>query len=320
MAAPSVFFSYSHADEGMRDQLEKQLAILKRQGTIETWHDRHIQPGEDFAQAIDAHINHDQIILLLVSPDFIASDYCYDIEMQRAMERHATGDAIVIPVILRACDWHSTPFGRLQAVPRDGKPIKQWPDIDEAMLQVAMAVRRAAERWQAPQADARLAGHVSRANASRVPMEPRSSNMRLAKSFTQRDKDRFKDETFEYIAKFIENSLAELTARNPGYEGAFKRVDANRFFATIYHNGRDVARATYFTGGGLFGTGINYTQGESTSSNSTQETLSIEADDHSIFLRSTMALGDRDKKLSQEGAAEHMWELLIAPLQQSTRF
>jgi hypothetical protein len=236
------------------------------------------------------------------------------------MERHAAGDAIVIPVILRACDWHSTPFGRLQAVPRDGKPIKQWPDIDEAMLQVAMAVRRAAERWQAPQADARPTGHFSPANSPRVPMEPRSSNMRLAKSFTQRDKDRFKDETFEYIAKFIENSLAELAARNPGYEGAFKRVDANRFFATIYHNGRDVARATYFTGGGFFGTGINYTQGETTSSSSTQETLSIEADDHSIFLRSTMAFGDRDKKLSQEGAAEHMWGLLIDPLQRSARF
>lgn len=306
----------------MRDQIEKQLSTLKRQGVIETWHDRKIEPGQDFAQLIDEHINHDQIVLLLVSSDFIASNYCYEIELERAMARHEAGDAIVIPVILRACDWHPLPFGKLQAVPDDGKPIKQWPDVDEAMLQVAKAVRQAAARWQRPA----MPGKGSAAQASSVAataphstsLEPRSSNLRLAKAFTQRDKDRFKDETFEYIAKFIENSLAELAGRNPGYEGVFKRIDANRFFATVYHGGKDVARATYFTGGGFFGNGINYMHGETTASNSTSETLTVETDDQSMFLKcsSTITFGsDRERKLSQEGAAEHMWELLIRPLQ-----
>src|SRR5580704_13739721 len=142
---PSVFFSYSHADEPLRDKLEKQLAILTRQGVIETWHDRRIGAGQNIDQAIDEHINSDEIILLLVSADFLASDYCYDVEMKRAMERHRVGEAIVIPVILRACDWHHAPFANLNATPRDGKPITQWPDIDEAFLQVAKAVRKAAE-------------------------------------------------------------------------------------------------------------------------------------------------------------------------------
>jgi len=126
---PSVFFSYSHADEALRDQLEKQLAMLRRQGVIETWHDRRIGAGQDIDHAIDEHINRDEIILLLVSPDFLASDYCYDIEMKRAMERHHAGKAIVIPVILRACDWHHAPFGKLNATPRDGKPVTQWPVV-----------------------------------------------------------------------------------------------------------------------------------------------------------------------------------------------
>lgn len=328
MTIPSVFFSYSHADEGMRDQIEKQLSTLKRQGVIETWHDRHIKTGEDFAQAIDAHVNSDQIILLLVSPDFIDSNYCYDIEMRRAMERHEAGEATVIPVILRVCDWHPTPFGKLQAVPRDGKAIKQWPDMDEAMFQVAKAVRQAAERWTSAQGAAKSRSGVKPAAVS-VPAAtstpsidgPRSSNLRLAKNFTQRDKDRFKDEAFEYIAKFIKNSLAELTSRNPGYEGVFKQVDANRFFATIYHDGKDVARATYFTGGSFFGGGINYVQGETTGSSSTNESLSVDADDQSIFLRSFgMAMGsDREQKLSQQGAAEYLWSLLINPLQRAAR-
>lgn len=320
MTAPRVFLSYSHADADMRDQIEKQLATLRRQGVIELWHDRRIEPGQDFAQKIDLHINQDEIILLLVSSDFIASNYCYEIEMQRAMERHAAGDAIVIPVILRACDWKPLPFGKLQAVPENGKPIKQWPDPDEALLQVALGVRQAASRWQkSPVTSAKPAsGPAAGMHRSTPAPGPRSSNLRLAKSFTQRDKDRFKDETLEYIAKFIENSLAELADRNPGYEGVFKRVDANRFFATIYHDGKDLARATYFTGGGVFGSGINYVQGETTGSSSFNETLTVEADDQAMYLKSLgmSSLGsERERKLSQEGAAEYLWGLLLGPLQ-----
>ena len=83
----TVFFSYSHKDEDLRNQLETQLAMLRRQGVISTWHDRRIIAGEEFAQVIDDHINADDIILLLASADFLASDYCYELEMQRAMER-----------------------------------------------------------------------------------------------------------------------------------------------------------------------------------------------------------------------------------------
>src|ERR1700747_1511118 len=91
-AVPNVFFSYSHADETLRDQIEKQLALLKRQGVIEVWHDRRIGAGQDFAKEIDRHVETDDIILLLVSSDFLASDYCYEKEMTRAMQRHEAGE------------------------------------------------------------------------------------------------------------------------------------------------------------------------------------------------------------------------------------
>lgn len=319
---PNVFFSYSHHDEGLRDQLETQLAMLKHQGIIETWHDRRIGAGQEIDAAIDEHINQDEIILLLVSPDFIASNYCYNIEMRRALDRHDAEEAIVIPVILRACEWHHAPFGKLLATPRDGKPITQWPDRDEAFLQVAKAVREAATRCQAskgtrsPQKSAAPAATVAEAA---LPMGPRSSNLRLAKAFSQKDKDQFKLDTFEYIMRFFENSLTELAARNPGYEGVFRRVDANRFFATIYKDEKDVARATIFIGAGVFGNGINYVHGETTGSNSINETLSVDADDQMLYL-TTMGMAmlgrDRERKLSQEGAAELLWDLVIAPLQQ----
>jgi hypothetical protein len=315
----SVFFSYSHQDEQLRDRLETQLSMLKRQGVIETWHDRRIGAGEEFAKAIDDHVNTDDIILLLVSPDFIASDYCYQIEMSRALERHQRGEAIVIPVILRACEWTQSPFGKLNGVPRDGKPIVQWTDIDEALLQVARAVREAASRIGGKQAKKEPSSGLPR-SAPPLPVraaEPRSSNLSLAKTFSQRDKDQFRIDTFEYIARFFENSLAELEGRNPGYEGAFRRVDANRFFATIYHNGRDVSRGTVYMGGGAWGNGVNYVQGETTDSNSMNESLTVEADNQALYLKNLgmSSFGrDQDRKLSQEGAAELLWDILIKPL------
>jgi hypothetical protein len=150
MPMASVFFSYSHADEALRDQLEKQLSLLKRQGIVEVWHDRRIGAGQDFGLEIDRHVETDDIILLLVSSDFLDSDYCYDKEMIRAMERHDAGEATVIPVILRACDWHGTPFGKLNASPPDGRPVTQYPDRDQALLEVAKAVRSAAGRIASP--------------------------------------------------------------------------------------------------------------------------------------------------------------------------
>ena len=315
---PRVFFSYCHADEKLRDQLEVQLSMLKRQGVIETWHDRRIGAGQDFANEIDDHVNSDEIVLLLVSPDFIASNYCYEIEMRRAMERHELGEAVVIPVILRPCEWTQAPFGKLNAVPRDGVPVTRSVDIDEALLQVARAVRDAANRWNgnAPAGTAATA-RAAPVGAPTSTQGPRSSNLRLTKTFSQRDKDRFRDETFEYIARFFENSLRELGDRNDGVEGVFRRVDANRFFATIYRNGKDVARVTIFMGGS-FGNGINYVQGHSTESNSSNGWMDVGADDQTLFLTSLFSMGqDRDRKLSQEGAAEELWSALIEPLQQS---
>jgi hypothetical protein len=145
-----VFFSYSHRDEELRDEMAKHLTILKRQGVITTWHDREITAGTEWAGAIDAHMNSAQVILLLISPDFLASDYCWDIELKRAMERHEAREARVIPVILRPVDnWSKAPFGKLQAFPTNGKPVTTWSNRDEAFANVAQAIRKAVQELAA---------------------------------------------------------------------------------------------------------------------------------------------------------------------------
>jgi len=139
-----LFYSYSHKDEALRDELETHLKLLQRQRIISTWHDRRILPGDEWDKKIDENLEKADIILLLISADFIASDYSFDIEMTRAMKRHYNKDAIVIPLILRDCDWHSAPFGKLQALPKDGIAVKLWPDLDSAWKDVAQGIRSAA--------------------------------------------------------------------------------------------------------------------------------------------------------------------------------
>ena len=143
--AIEVFYAYAHRDEPLRTELDKHLSLLRRQGVIADWHDRRITAGTEWVGAIDAHLQRAQIILLLVSADFLASNYCYDVELQHAMARHAVGEARVIPIILRAVDWQGAPFGRLQALPQDGRPITSWPNQDEAFLDVASGIRALVE-------------------------------------------------------------------------------------------------------------------------------------------------------------------------------
>jgi hypothetical protein len=145
-----VFYSYSHKDEEFRDELEKHLSLLKRQGFISGWHDRKIGAGTEWKDSINEHLESAGIILLLVSSDFLASDYCYDIELKRAMERHENGEARVIPVILRHCDWSSAPFAKLQALPKNAKPITAWTDRDEAFTDVAAGLRLVITGLQRP--------------------------------------------------------------------------------------------------------------------------------------------------------------------------
>jgi tetratricopeptide (TPR) repeat protein/energy-coupling factor transporter ATP-binding protein EcfA2 len=143
-----LFYSYSHKDEELRDELETHLSLLKRQGVIKGWHDRAIEAGDGWREAINTHLNTAHIILLLISADFIASDYCYSIEMVRAMERHEAGEARVIPVILRPCDWESASFGELQALPKNALAVTTWANRDEAFRSIAKGIRKVVEKMQ----------------------------------------------------------------------------------------------------------------------------------------------------------------------------
>jgi internalin A len=138
-----VFYSYAHKDDTLRNEMETHLKILERRGLISPWHDRLIRQGDQWAGEIDVNLEIADIILLLVSADFIASDYCYSKEMTLALEREKAGKARVIPVILRDCHWKGAPFGDFQGLPKDFKPVTLWPDRDSAWRDVSEGIERA---------------------------------------------------------------------------------------------------------------------------------------------------------------------------------
>lgn len=122
----TIFFCHAREDEAFLNKLKAHLRPLQRQGLIDVWYDRNISPGAEWEPEITKKLNAAQIILLLVSPDFMNSDYCYGIEMQRALERHRNGE----------------PLGKLQALPTDGKPVTdpEWHDQDRAFYAITNGI------------------------------------------------------------------------------------------------------------------------------------------------------------------------------------
>lgn len=137
-----IFISYSHADEVLKDLFVKHLNPLIRMGLVTEWNDRKILAGDKWDKNISDNLESSKIIILLVSIDFISSKYCYDIELERALELHEEGNAVVLPVILRSCMWQHMPFAKYQALPKDGKAVNSWPDVDEAFASVADGIKR----------------------------------------------------------------------------------------------------------------------------------------------------------------------------------
>lgn len=281
---------------------------------INIWQDRRIGPGDEFERKISRQLEAADIVLLLVSADFLHSDYCYDIEMTRAMERHFEGSARVIPVILRPCDWQKTPFGKLNATPTDGKPVIEHTSLDRGFLEVAQAVRTAVE-------DLHPTGITPGEKETVVVMDrslDRSANLRIKKQFTDRDRHRFLDEGFKYIARYFENSLKELEVRNSEVETSFKRIDANRFEAVAYVSGNEQSRCGIWQGGrSSFLDGIMFSYNGIGNGNGYNESMSVNDNGYTLFL-TPMGMAhfgqDRDKELTHEGAAEYYWSLFIEQL------
>jgi hypothetical protein len=315
-----VFLSYSHADEQLRRKLETHLAMLKRSGEIDVWHDRELVVGDHLDGEISQYLESADLIIFLVSADFLASYYCYEREMTRAMERVAASTARVAPIVVRACDWKSAPFAQYVLSPTDAKPVVEHADIDAAFLTIVNELRRAIDKISSKRpASGVHPGFNPTLFADDTVAAPRSSNLRVRKDFTDADQARFLDEAFEFIFKFFRNTVEELSNRNPHIEGRVKRLSEERFSVDLFKNGQSLSSASIFISRSFGAPMIAYSSGRGHSDNSMNGGFHVGHDEQMQFLQPWMFMFARgreeDAKLSFHGAAEMLWEQIIAPLQ-----
>jgi hypothetical protein len=167
--ASKVFISYSHQDQALRQELDKHLSNLKRQQVISSWYDGDIIPGTEWRPQIIERLNSAEIILLLISADFMASDFCYSVELAQAIARHEAHQAHVIPILLRPTDWEGAPFAKLQMLPTGARAVTKWPSHDEAFEDVVQGIKKALS--VAP-----TNRHLNVADSAAIPSIPRSTS------------------------------------------------------------------------------------------------------------------------------------------------
>lgn len=320
-----LFISYSHADADLLGELRVHLRPHERNGVIEPWYDGYLIPGDDFDAEVRKALAQSNFIALLVTPRFLASDYCVDVEMEDAVRRHLTGEARVVPIIAKTCGWKETFLKKLLATPKDGMPITKWRDQDEAWDMVAGDLARAArnplgQKTVGPE----LSTHRDPAapDPRAMPAQPQRTTVaaqifsipRNAKP-TDQQLDDFRHEAFERIAELFEASVSALT---DGMSGRFRRVDANRFTATLYRQGQKLGGCTVFTGTGHFAArGIAYSGTDSGETNGMNEELSVDLGPAGLGLKPLMRgvlSGERDKTLSPEESAKLLWDLFTERL------
>lgn len=304
-----AFISYSHQDAGALNRLHVHLANLQREGRIETWYDRDILAGNVLDDEISQALEATDLFLLMVSPDFIASSYCVEREMQRALERHDAGEARVVPIIVEPCDWAAMPqLRRLKAVPKDGEPISEWANVNTAYLDVVQEIRRIV--------DAGGTGAPEPANYKSTPAAPQQvvPRYRVQRDFDEIDSSEYRDMAFATIKDYFRRAIGEIDAVE-GLRGRFVDRGTSSFGSTVVNRGRQhgTAHITVHCRNAEFGLGdIYYSFNENAGENVANGGFNVSSDEYEQFLVVIMAMfGDVPDRLNPEQAAEYLWSQFI---------
>lgn len=304
-----AFISYAHHDTAALDRLHVHLANLQREGRLETWYDREILAGDVLDDEISQELEAADLFLLMVSPDFIASNYCVEREMQRALERHDAGEARVVPIIVEPCDWAAMPqLRRLKAVPKDGEPISEWANANNAYLNVVQEIRRIVD---AGGTDAPEPADNEPTPAAQPQVVPR---YRVQHDFDEIDRSEYRDEAFATIKDYFRRAIGEIDAVD-GLRGRFVDRGANSFGSTVVNRGRQNGTAyiaVHCRNAGFALGDIYYSFNENARDNAANGGFNVSSDEYEQFLIVTMAMfGNEPDRLNPEQAAEYLWNQFI---------
>lgn len=303
-----AFISYSHQDKAALERLHVHLKNLTRERQIKTWYDRDILAGGDLDAEIEREMEAANIFLLIVSPDFIASDYCVEREMKRALERHAAGSAHVVPIIVEECDWKAMPeLRQLKAVPTDGKAVSEWANPNTAYLDVVQELRRIL--------NANTSLPVSEVHSSKpVAAHATTARYRAKQEFDQIDRSDFREAAFATIKEYFRRAAEEIDTID-GLRGRYIDKGVSSFGATVVNGGQRQggAHITVHCRNSQVALGdIYYSFSETAGANTANGGFNVSANDYEQFLVQTMNMfGKTDERLTAQQAAEVLWNEFI---------
>ncbi len=306
-----AFISYSHRDSHYLERLQVHLAQAIRDSLISEWTDQKIDAGSNLNDNISEALASSEIFLALVSPDYIASNYCYEKEFQTALQLQDEGKLIIVPIIIEPCEWQKTPFGRLKAIPKDGKPISEYTNQNVAFLNVVDELRR-------------LTKNVS-LSSSLIAKQPQKEenlkrNYKVKKYFSDVDNFNFKEESYEAIKTYFHSTISELNSLE-NLQARFTN-EGKGFFTCLISN-RANSQSSFLTvkvgGDGQMHFGdLSYSFSEYVQSNSiqTDKVFKIENDEYDQFWsKNSQGFGFSNQsqmRLSANQVAEEIWNEFIS--------
>lgn len=302
-----AFISYCHVDDAMLQRLHVHLANLKREGLIAEWTDQEIPPGGKLDNHISESLNTSQLFICLVSPDYIASNYCYEKEFGTAQQMERENNIKIVPIIVEPCDWKSTPFGKIKALPKDGKPVTEWTSANSAFTDVAQELRKL------------LTVKVSYQNdvPNQVNEEMVSTRSYKAKKiFTEVDKLDFKEKSFKMIKDYFKSAISEFNGIE-NLQGRFLDDEAKLFSCLISNKGnlKDayINISILSNNHGFEDLTYNFTQYLQKNTINMDKSYTIENDEYKLYWTIRGMFNSRNEEiLDAKEIAEKIWDDYIA--------
>ena len=304
----SIHFLFTQGQCGL-ERLHTHLAVLRREGRIDEWFDREILAGGEIDAEVTERLESFGLFLFLVSPDFLSSDYCVERELKRALERHRSGDARVVPIIIEPCDWASTLLRDFRALPLDGKPVSNWTNENNAYLNIVLELRRVLEVQELPGA-----AKQRKEGTQQAPARSELRRYRVKRDFDEIDRSDFRQEAFGVIRDYFYRAIEEINAIED-LRARFVSLPPTSFTCTIGNRARGDCTAHITVHGRRENLGlgdISYSFTENAPPNTANGWFTIEASEYMLFLSSLMTgFGRHEEKLTPQAAAEQLWEVFL---------
>lgn len=305
-----AFISYAHVDDRRRERLHKHLAMLNREKLISVWSDHEILAGDRFADKIDEALEQAGLFIALLSPDYLASNYCYEKEFQRALQLNEAGQLRIVGVVVEPCDWRSSPFADLVVLPKSGKAIPDWANENTAYLNVVEELRRVLKQPPAPSPAA--------AESTGQPHTAQARRYRVKQDFDAIQRAEFGESAFQTIGDYFRRACSEMHEASEHLRARFSDLGRDAFTCTLVNRAKirgGEAHVTIRRGRGRHHVGdISWLWAEHGEEGTSNGWLSVEADDFELHLKGSIdrfGFGGRDQVMTSQQAAEQLWNAFM---------